>query len=181
MSESNMITALKARATLIPAPPEGEVVAFDTMAIKQMLPHRDYNLLLDQATVFSDRIVGRLEVGRGRCVGFRFKGGSAEEELVIRGTELIDMAAQLLGVRGSRFRELMLKRQEIVLLSVGRADFLRPVRADDVVEMEIQFSDIKVWQIERSKRYLIEGVRFVVRVSGELRALIHDVKLMSTA
>jgi len=181
MSDPATIIALKLRAIEILAPVEKAVINLDTMEIKQILPHREQNLLLDSAVIYPDRIVGRLEVGLGRCVKFHFKKGLDIEELVIRGTELIDMAAQLLGVRGSRFQELMFKKQEIVLLSVGKAEFLRPVKANDLVEMGIPFSNIHVWQIERNKRYLIEGVRFEAKVSAELRAVIHDIKLMSTA
>jgi hypothetical protein len=140
-------------------------------------------LLLSKATIFPDRIVGELEIGAGRCIGFSFKRDLEATELVIRGTELIDMAAQLLGVRGSRFKELMLRRQNIVLLRTGLAEFIRPVCAGVVVEMTISFSDIKVWGLQGTKgnRVLIEGGKFVARVNGDVCAVIHDVILMSTA
>jgi len=180
VSDSATIIALKARAVEIPAPAEKEVVYFDTTVIKQVLPHREQHLLLDTAVIFPDRVVGRLEIGLGRCMNIPFKRGLKAGQPVFRSHELIDMAAQLLGVRCSRFPELTFKKLEIAIESNGPAKYIRPIGLNDAVEMVIKFSDTHVWQIERNRKFLLEGKEFIVTVSGDRKAVIHDILLMST-
>lgn len=144
--------------------------------IKFILPHRGAMLLLDRVTITPGIIYGVLEVNPERCVGFCFL---EKEELVLRGADFIEMAAQLLGIWGAQFPDFMKRKRKFVLARTGRAEFHKPVRAGEKVYMEINPNDIKTKKGVSSGRYIIYGSKFLAKVDEEIRAKIFDITLIS--
>lgn len=147
--------------------------------IRLILPHRDAMLLLDEVDIQGNKIIGTLEVTRARCVSFCFDD---RENSVMRGTDLIDMAAQLLGMYGSLFPELARMRRRFVLATTGVAKFHAPIIEGETVKMSILIDNITAKKMLRTQRdqYLLRGRRFVVSVDGETKAEIGSVLIIST-
>lgn len=159
-----------------------EVKTWGADDIRFVLPnHRGWKLLLDRVESWpNNRVVGRLCVAPDRCVGFCFLNG---EELALTGADLIEMAAQLLGVFGYHFKEVFAERhRRFVLASVGKAAFHAPVKAGETVEMVINAKDISIRTMGKppSQRFVVSGREFVIKVGQEVRGSISDVMLMST-
>lgn len=146
--------------------------------IRSTLPHRGILLCLDRVIILRQKVIGVLEVNPDRCVGFCFL---RDEELVLMGTFLIEMAIQLLGIYGAQFGELRRLKRRFVSAETGRTVFLRPVRAGETITMEVDVSKIRVRRgSEKSQRHLIEGEEFVAKVGDEVMARIFGVKIVST-
>jgi predicted hotdog family 3-hydroxylacyl-ACP dehydratase len=166
-------------------PPEDlakEVKKWGAADIRFVLPaHRGAKLMLDQVESYpNSKVVGRLAVAPDRCVGFCFLNG---EELAITGADLIEMAAQLLGVFGYHFREVFAERyRKFVLASVNRAEFHKPVKAGETVCVEIAVDNIRVKVREgpEFQQFVIRGEDFVIKVGDEVRGKISGITLMST-
>jgi len=165
------------------APPEDLLTKVRTLSVEDVrfvLPtHRGLMLLLDKVTIYPrSKASGELQVTPERCVGFCFK---KQEELILRGVDLVEMAAQLLGVWGSYFREIFKeRRREFVLASFGRAEFHKPIKVGETVVIEIAVDRIRVRGDARSQQFVIKGEEFIIKVNEELRGRISGITLMST-
>lgn len=145
--------------------------------IRYILPHRGPPLFLDRVQIWGDRAVGYLEVTPDKCSGYcRYR----QEDLMVRGTDLIDMAAQLLGMCGSLIPELGSKRRSFVLATTGPARFRSAVMAGEDIEMEITTGNIRLEKLP-GDRYALRGRDFTVTSRGDKKATISSVLLVSTA
>lgn len=157
-----------------------EVKKWGVDDIRFVLPaHRGGKLMLDLVESYpNSKVVGWFAVAPDRCVGFCFLNG---EELALTGADLIEMAAQLLGVFGYHFREIFAERhRKFVLASVSRAEFHKPVKAGETVCIEIGTNDIKVRGNPQSQQFVIRGEEFTIKVGEEVRGKISGVTLIST-
>jgi len=155
-----------------------ELVRRDAPDIRTVLIHKGLMVMLDRAITTPDRIIGTLQIAPERCIGYGFV---KQEDLMLRGVDLIEMAAQLLGMWGARFDELFEKRTAFVLAETGAARFYRPVRTGETVAMEISAENIRVKRITTSGRFIIVGRDFAAKVDEEVRANISEIVLISTA
>ncbi len=153
-----------------------EEMVVEKLEIETILPHRRRMLLLDEVTIEKESLKGKLAVRPEICEGHAVFGG----QLVMKGSDLYDMAAQLLGVyiglhfRDSKDSHLCLPR------SYGLSKFKKPIFPGDVLEMEISLKDIEDLVVgkEQEKTLLVKGKLFSARVGQEKRAQISDIMLI---
>lgn len=165
-------------------PPEDlkkTVRVWSTEDIRFVLPkHRGLKLLLDEVRSYpGSLVIGKLSVIPERCVGFCFVNG---EELAITGADLIEMAAQLIGVWGYHCKEVWAERhRKFVLAIVTKAAFHKPVKAGETVTIEVAPGNIRVRENTELQQFVIRGEDFVIKVGEEVRGKIAGITLMSTS
>lgn len=71
----------------------GEKLVIGKERIISILPHRGRMLLLDEIVITDNKVMGRFEITEEVCQGHKFN-----DQLVFRGVDIIEMAAQVLGV-----------------------------------------------------------------------------------
>jgi 3-hydroxymyristoyl/3-hydroxydecanoyl-(acyl carrier protein) dehydratase len=92
----------------------GERLVIDKEKIISILPHRGRMLLLDEVMITGKKVVGKFTVTEEVCQGHEFNN-----QLVFRGVDIIEMAAQLLGIWLAQHPE-----------SEGKIAFLRRLLGD---------------------------------------------------
>jgi len=142
--------------------------------IKLILPHRGRMLLLDKVTIFPEKIIGEFLVTKKTCKGHAVLG----DKLVLRGSDLLDMAAQLLGVwvgqNSDFFGRICMVRE------YGGAKFKNPILPDEKLIIEIDSNNIKeeVLGKDSLETVIITGENFLIRTEKETKAQINSVKLV---
>jgi len=71
----------------------GEKIVINKEGILAVLPHRGRMLLLDEVTITDEHILGKFNVVEDVCEGHQFNG-----QLIFRGVDIVEMAAQTLGI-----------------------------------------------------------------------------------
>lgn len=160
---------------------ENGIIRWETPDIEFVMPaHTGLKLLLTRVESYPrSKLVGHLKVTPERCVGFCIL---EKEELALTGSDLIEMAAQLLGVWGYHYKEIWAQRHRRFLhTTITRAEFHKPIRVGETVCMEIAFDKIRVREKISTGQFVIRGEEFVVKVGGEVRGIIFGITLMSTS
>lgn len=129
--------------------------------IRSILPHRGRFLLLDEVLITSQKMIGKVRITEDMCLGHAVFNG----EMVFRGSDFIDMAAQLLAVWAAQWSQLRssLKGKICMPVEYGDSTFRAKVLPGDLVLMTPK----KVWVRERTGRILIVGEKFTAEVEGK--------------
>lgn len=145
--------------------------------IEEILPHQGRMLLLDRVMIDGDKITGKLLVREEICEGHPVFDG----KLALRGSDLFDMAAQLLGVWIASSPNLVSSHRNCLVRKYGGARFWKVIFAFELLTMEISTENIKVESFSREERQVtfISGEKFIVRVGEEKRAEIVAVELVA--
>jgi len=171
----------------IPDDIKKKVKTFGKGEIQFVLPtHQGMLLLLEKVTIYPNSvIIGELPITQERCFAFWLK---KRDEMIFRGIDLIEMAAQLLGVWGFQFREIFKeKKREFLLAALGGAKFNKVIKIGEIVSIEILLDKIDVREKEIKdgegrkigRQFIIRGREFVVKVGHEVRGKVFNVILMS--
>lgn len=139
--------------------------------IKSILPHRGTKLLLDQVLITAQKITGKFRVTKEVCQGHAVLNG----KLVLKGSDLLDMAAQLLAVwmaQNSDFKE-----NGAVIREYKGAKFRKPIFPGELLVLEMDKEDTLARVFREGKIITVTGERFLAKVKNEIRAEIYPVKL----
>ena len=141
--------------------------------IEAILPHRGRMLLLDRVVIGTERIIGEFTVTREVCEGHAVWDG----ELVLKGSDLLDMSAQLLAVFLASQCPQFLGRT-CRLREYGGSKFKAPIRPSEKIIIEVAVVDIEVE--EKTTVVFVTGTNFVVWdwKKEEIKAEIYGVKLI---
>lgn len=143
--------------------------------IKEILPHRGTMLLLDKVEVTDEKIIGEFTVTREVCEGHAV----LDRKLILKGSDLFDMSAQLLSIFLGSQRSQFFGRTCVVNEYTG-AKFKAPIKPFEKIIIELAVVDIV---IKRKNNFIfVVGENFVVWdwKKEELKAKIHGVKLVFT-
>ncbi len=129
--------------------------------IRSILPHRGRFLLLDEVLITSQKITGKIKVTEDMCLGHAVLKG----EMIFRGSDFSDMAAQLLTVWAAQWPELRFSLEGKICVPVeyGGSIFRMSVFPGDLVLM----SSKEVQARERTNRISIVGEKFTAEVEGK--------------
>lgn len=144
--------------------------------IRSILPHRGHFLLLDEVSITSQKIIGKVRITEDMCLGHAVFNG----KMVFRGSDFIDMAAQLLAIWAVQWPQLCssLKGKICMPVEYGNSTFRAKVLPGDLVLMTPK----KVWAREKTGRILIIGEKFTAEVEGKSQkgnVTVSSVKLMA--
>jgi len=167
----------------------GEKIAINKEKILEILPHRGRMLLLDQVTITDKFVIGEFKVTETVCEGHEFNG-----QLIFRGVDIVEMAAQTLGVWLAQHAES--KGKIAYFRSVSTAKFSGMIVPSDDLVIEIpvkgimsdnkDFSDESLEEsnprIEisgRPGRMLEKAIaeNVVARIKGDKKASIASIEL----
>jgi 3-hydroxymyristoyl/3-hydroxydecanoyl-(acyl carrier protein) dehydratase len=145
--------------------------------IKTILPHRGRMLLLDQVTITDGRVFGEFDVTEAVCEGHAVLG----KQLVFRGVDILEMAAQLLGVYwGIQHPEFVDKKG--MLRGFGGSKFHKQVFVGDRLTIEVsplKIIDRVLGGPEKEKMLIrVTGQDFLARVGKERKATIQTIELV---
>lgn len=144
----------------------GEKLIIGKEGIISILPHRGRMLLLDEVVITDSKVVGKFEVTEEICRGHEFNG-----QLIFRGIDMVEMAAQTLGIWAYQHSEFQ-----------GKLAFFRSVQGVKFKDKVIPGSDLAV-EIpveENNPRIEISGRmpdRLIQRIIGENITAFVDKKL----
>ncbi len=152
----------------------------DKDAIKLILPHRGDKLLLDRVVITANKISGEFTVTEEVCKGHEFNG-----QLIFRGVDTIEMAAQLLGIWAAQHPDF--KKKTAYFKSIkGEVKFSGLIVPPNLLVVEIP---VKENEEEQNPRIEIKGrpgrlvqrivgENFVAKVKGESKSMISCIELV---
>lgn len=131
--------------------------------IRSILPHRGHFLLLDEVLITSQKMIGKVRITEDMCLGHVAFNG----KMIFRGSDFIDMAAQLLYIWAAQWPQLRssLKTKICMPVEYGSSTLRAKVLPGDLVLITPK----KVWARERTGRILIVGEKFTAEVEGKSR------------
>ncbi len=152
----------------------------DKDAIKLILPHREDKLLLDRVIITAKKIIGEFTVTEKVCKGHKFNG-----QLIFRGVDIVEMAAQLLGVWAAQYSEFENKMAYLKSIK-GEVKFSGMIVPSNLLTVEIS---VKENEKEPNPRIEIKGrpgrliqkvvgENFTARVEGKLKSTISRIELI---
>lgn len=159
-----------------------EGIIIEKEKIMSILPQRGDKLLLDKVTITADKIIGEFLITEEVCQGHEFGG-----KLVFRGVDIIEMAAQLLGIWAGQYSEFKGKIAYFKNI-VGEVKFIGAVFPSDLLVMELPVEKEVGSEEEESPRVeafgrpgrltqRIIGENFVASVKGQKKAIISSIGL----
>jgi len=147
--------------------------------IELTLPHRDTMLLLDRVTIDKETVAGEFDVTEAVCKGHAVAAGG---KIVMRGSDLFDMAAQLLGVWAAQnpaiTKHPAVKYGGCFVREYGGAKFREAILPKYRLIMEAKIADLEAKISE--KMVIITGSDFTATVNDSVMAVIHSVKLVAS-
>lgn len=153
---------------------EETVDEIETEEISDTLPHRGRMRLLDRVIITTAKITGEFEVTEEVCEGHEIEEGKP----VLKGSDLYDMAAQLVGIWASRHSAFQGKRAAV--RRYGEAKFQGFIGAGDIVIVSTHANNLagEVTIKPRLEKIIITGNDFSFRVGGIQKAHIGFVELI---
>lgn len=159
-----------------------EGIIIEKEKIMSILPHRGDKLLLDKVIITTDKVIGEFKVTEEVCKGHEFEG-----KLVFRGVDIIEMAAQLLGVWAGQYSEFKGKIAYFKSI-VGEVKFIGAIFPFDLVVMKLpvekevgteEEENPRVESFGRPGRLIqrIIGENFIAMVNGQRKAIISSIGL----
>lgn len=143
--------------------------------IMGILFHRGRMLLLDRIEVTSEKVIGEFQVTDEVCEGHAGFDG----KLVLRGSDILDMAAQLLGVWAAQHFERL--GRNCFVREYGGAKFKGTISPREKLTLEICSGGIKTKTIEKEnggQLIIISGENFLAMVGDKQKAKISFVQLV---
>lgn len=139
--------------------------------IESILPHRGTKLLLDRILITAQKITGKFRVTKEVCQGHAVLNG----KLVLKGSDLLDMAAQLLAVWVAHNSDF--EGNGVVIREYKGAKFRKPIFPGELLVLEIDAKDALVRVFKGGKIIIAIGKRFLAKVEDEIKAEVYSVKL----
>lgn len=176
------IVAKGVKALLEKLEKKEEGIIIEKEKIMSILPHRGDKLLLDKVIITTNKIIGEFKVTEEVCKGHEFEG-----KLVFRGVDIIEMAAQLLGIWAGQYSEFKGKIAYFKNI-VGEVKFIGAVFPPDLLVMELPVEKEVGTEEEGNPRVevfgrpgrltqRIIGENFVATVNGQRKAIISNIGL----
>ncbi len=138
-----------------------------------ILPHRGRMLLLDEVLITPRIVRGAFYITPAVCDGHAFKG-----KMILRGADILDMAAQTLGVWAGQYPDL--QERIAFVWRYGEANFTKPAVPSDTLIIEVNPQDLAI-NVRRSvAREIIRiiGKNFSARVGDSQIATVTLVELI---
>jgi len=151
-----------------------EKIIIDKEQIELILPHRGRMLLLDRVVITTQKIMGEFTVTHEVCDGHAV----LEEKLVLKGSDLFDIAAQLLGVWAAQHSDAEFKNRKTVIREYGGAKFRNPIFPGELLVMEIDPENASAQVLVGRDIIITKGEKFSARVGKERKAEISFVELI---
>jgi len=151
--------------------PERVISKEDVMAI---LPHRGRMLLIDRVVIRKDKVIGEFTVTDQVCEGHGFDG-----QLVFKGSDLFDMAAQLLGIWAAQYPDF--KGKKAYARQYGGGKFQGLVSPGSTISMEISAVHLTAEIVIRPKlrKIIITGTDFSAIVNSQQIAKVFSAELVA--
>lgn len=153
------------------------VKTIEKQEIEEILFHRGRMLLLDRVVVADGKAVGEFNVTNEVCEGHVPVVGQP----VMKGSDLFDMAAQLLGVWASQFPEL--HGLPCKLREYGGMKIRESITPGEKVTIELNVvNGSPDFIVEEGALgiYVITGMNFSIKSNGKPKAKVHSVSLAAT-
>lgn len=144
--------------------------------IQQILPHRGRILLLDVVISADRKIMGELLITEEVCEGHGVFNGQS----IFRGSDLYDMAAQLLGVFVAKTLDSSDGNRNYnfcLVKSYGRAFFHKPVFVGETLVIGVDYDNIEILFLKESV-IIVTGKDFLISSGKETKARIEYVKII---
>lgn len=140
--------------------------------IERILPHRGRALLLDEVVITPSGMTGRFVVTEEVCEGHDVLNGK-----LLKGSDFLDMAAQLVGIWASRNPHL--QGYQAVVRSYGGSKFYNPARPGELLELRVEAAHLSGEVGIRGSRSIakVRGEKFVASANGGKKAIIEAVEL----
>jgi len=151
-----------------------EKIIINKEQIGLILPHRGRMLLLDRVVITAQKIMGEFIVTNEVCDGHAVLEG----KLVLKGSDLFDMAAQLLGVWAAQHSDAEFKGKKTVIREYGGAKFRNPIFPKEFLVMEIDPENASAQVMVGRDIIITKGEKFSARVGKEKKAEISSVELI---
>jgi len=151
---------------------KGKKIIIEKNNIENILPHRGRMLLLDKVIITRKKIIGEFLVTDQVCEGHNVFNGKP----IFKGSDLLDMAAQTLGVWIAQNSEL--GKEKMVVREYGKSKFRKPILPGEILNSEILTEKITIQKIENSGMIIIRGKKILIKVKEERRAEISSVELV---
>ncbi len=140
-----------------------------------ILPHRGDKLLLDKVTITTKKIIGEFKVTNEVCEGHAVLDG----KLVMKGSDVLDMAAQLLGVwLAQHTGHIEASNKRVMVREYGGAKFRKPIYPDEVLTLEVDAESVSAEVFSDDKLIIAKGSNFSARAGEEIKANIYSVELV---
>jgi len=148
----------------------------DKKQIEQILPHKGRMLLLDRVIITEEKIIGEFKVTEEVCEGHPVL---EEGKTALKGSDLLDMSAQLLGIWVAQgFGHKLGKK---VVREYGGAKFRKPICPGENLILEIATNRVLADDVRGDgKLIIVKGDGFLARVGEEEtgRAKVYSVELV---
>ncbi len=135
-----------------------EKIVINKGKILEILPHRGRMLLLDQVTITDKFVIGEFKVTETVCEGHEFNG-----QLIFRGVDIVEMAAQTLGIWLAQHPE---SEGKIAYFRSVSAKFSGMIVPPDVLIVEIPVKGSMSDSDEDSSEESLEEANPRIEISG---------------
>ncbi len=155
---------------------QGETRVISEKEIKSILFHRGHFLFLNEVLITSEKMIGRIRITEDMCLGHIMFNG----KMVFRGSDLIDMAAQFLGIWTAQWPQLYasLKGKTCMPVEYGKSRFKINAAPGDLVLIRLNSRNVQAR--ERINYTLITGEKFIIKVERKQEEnIVSSVKLMA--
>lgn len=146
----------------------------DKNTIKSILPHRGTMLLLDKVVITAKKIIGEFQVTEEVCEGHAVWNG----ELLMKGSDFLDMAAQLLGIWAAQLPDPDFKNKRTIIREYGGAKFRNPTRPGEFLIMELDTENTSAEVLRDGRLIIINGSGFLAKVGEERKVDVYSVELI---
>jgi len=142
--------------------------------IQKILPHSGRMLFLDKVIITDDKISGEFEITKEVCEGHEFN-----EQLIFRGVDIIEMAAQVLGIWLAQHAE---SKEKIAFFRrvLGEVKFYGMVVPSDllVVEIPVEEGNPRIEISGRPDKLLRRAVArdIIAKVGNTNRAVVSGIE-----
>lgn len=145
--------------------------------IQSILFHRGHFRLLDRVFITPQKMQGKLKITEDMCLGHIMPSG----QMVFRGVDFIEMAAQILGIWTAQWPQLYsyFKEKGKVPVPVEISCRLKVAAVPgDLLQIEVKKKN--VWARKRTNYILITGENLVIKVEDkEGENIVFSLKLIS--
>ncbi len=140
--------------------------------IESILFHRGRMLLLDLVIITAKKITGEFQVTEEVCEGHAVWDG----ELLMKGSDFLDMAAQLLGIWAAQHPDF--EGRKTIIREYGGSKFRNPTRPGELLIMELDTENASAEVLRNGKLIIVKGSNFSARVGEERKADVYSVEIV---
>ena len=145
--------------------------------VRAILPHKGDKVFVDSLVINAQTVTGQFLMTHAACAGHEVLEGKT----IFRGSDYLDMAAQVLGIFARQVGNLKITKGS-VLREYGPSKFFKPTTPGELLLMEIKIDDIKVEALMRGEKVCtvyFTGNNFTARVGNEKKATVESVSAVA--